>query len=221
MSLESDDSLDNDDDVDHLLFSAFKSLSCEDKEREQRAPAIVLQRLYWEEFLQKYHNRTLFKRHLRMHPESFNKLLDLIRPELEVNNVMAALRGGAIKPELRLYCAIRWLAGGSYTDICIGIGISQCSFYRVCWETIQAIINCEALSIRFPQGEEELKKAASGFSAISYNEAITNCIGVIDGFLMEITKDEAPNNKWRCCLCPHGTFGVRVSWFGCSKDEVW
>ena len=29
-------------DFDHLLFSAFESLSCEDKEREQRAPAMVL-----------------------------------------------------------------------------------------------------------------------------------------------------------------------------------
>ena len=80
---------------------------------ENRTPSFFDQRLKWDVLLQKYGDQTNFTRHLRMSPSSFNKLLALIRPALKANELQASYRGGLIIPELRLYCCIRWIAGGS------------------------------------------------------------------------------------------------------------
>jgi DDE superfamily endonuclease len=94
------------------------------------------------------------------------------------------LRGGVILPELRLYCTIRWLAGGSYTDISLFTGISQASFYRVCWQTIHAICECDELQLHFPTTLEECQEAAAGSRSISRGEAFVTCVRAIDGYLL-------------------------------------
>ena len=82
----------------------------------------------WIDYKAKHTSRGTFTCRLRMTPASFDKLLLMLREELEVNEKMADKRGGPIIPELCLYCAIRWLAGGSYLDICDITGISSASF---------------------------------------------------------------------------------------------
>jgi hypothetical protein len=56
--------------------------------------------------------------------KSFEKLLSLICPQLEIHEEMAILRGGPIMPELALYAMLQHLAGGSYSDIHFFTGIS-------------------------------------------------------------------------------------------------
>jgi hypothetical protein len=124
-----------------------------------------------------------------MKPKSFNKLVSYIKDDIKPNAWMAETRGGAIIPEVCLYCTIRWLAGGSYSDIMIQAGISnKASFYRILWQTIHAIATSKAkeLQINFPQTEEECMKAAEGFQSISHKGVINNCVGVGDGFLLGI-----------------------------------
>ena len=75
------------------------------------------QRLCWSTFVSNHGRRTELKRHLQMSLTSFEKLLTFIRPSLEVDTAMADLRGGVIIPEISLYCTLRYIAGGSYTDI--------------------------------------------------------------------------------------------------------
>jgi hypothetical protein len=66
-------------------------------------------------------------------------------------------------------------------------GISKPSFYRVCWQTIKAIYKCPDLQLHFQQTHRECRLAASKFAAISQGRnAIANCVGAIDGFLLEI-----------------------------------
>ena len=85
---------------------------------QQRDPSVFDQRLMWTDYVERHTRRNgTFTRRLRMELDSFNKLLEVIREDLEVNQDMADLRGGAIIPELYLFCTIRWLAGGSYLDI--------------------------------------------------------------------------------------------------------
>jgi hypothetical protein len=48
-------------------------------------------RLNWNVFMEKFQNRAEFKRHIRMSADSFNKLTNLIRPALEVDEDMANL----------------------------------------------------------------------------------------------------------------------------------
>ena len=73
--------------------------------------------LCWSTFVSNHRGRMELKRHLRMSLTSFEKLLSLIRKSLKVDSAMAQLRGGLIIPEIALYCTLRYLAGGSYTDI--------------------------------------------------------------------------------------------------------
>ena len=121
-----------------------------------------------------------------MEKESFDRLLALIYHELLVKEQYASMRGGSIIPELCLYCTIRWLAGGSYLDIMDIAGISQASFYRVIWKTIIAIVQCPELSLQWPMFPVQVQDNIGGFASISFNQAINNCVGVVDGYLARI-----------------------------------
>lgn len=163
----------------------------------ERNPSLFTQRLNWEAFTNTYGDRRDFKRHLRMSRVSFDKLLSYLRKDLdEGNEYMASLRGGKILPEIQLYCCIRWLAGGMYSDIYLFTGISCSSFYRVCWKVIDAINSADELKISFPKTREECAQAAAGFRSISFSGCIDNCVAVVDGYLLDIitpSKDEAKN----------------------------
>ena len=82
-----------------------------------RSPSMFDQRLQWEAFWTKHAGRPDLRRHLRMSDSSFLRLLSLFRDKLEVDRQMGSQRGGAILPELCLYACLRYLAGGSYSDI--------------------------------------------------------------------------------------------------------
>ena len=96
-----------------LAVSHFLLLE-EDEFKQKRARRTTLQqRCRWDRFVFFNHDRPMFRRHLRMTYNSFLVLLDKIRPHLPViDEKMAALRGGVIIPELRLYATIRYLVGG-------------------------------------------------------------------------------------------------------------
>ena len=71
--------------------------------------------------------------------------------------------GSSINLVTKLGAALRWLAGGSYLDICGMFGLDPHHFFDgqyVLWETIQAIDN--ALDIEFSLD------AGKKFSTITY-----------------------------------------------------
>jgi hypothetical protein len=165
----------------HLLTASARVLLLVPDERRS---AWFQQRLAWNEYAGKHDERGTFARRLRMTMASFQKLVGLIEADLQVDEFCADMRGGAIIPEICLYCTLRYLAGGSYLDITDVAGISQASFYRLVWKTVTAIVKCPSLRIRFPQTPEEAVTAIVGFSSISTDNAIHNCAGVVDGYLM-------------------------------------
>jgi DDE superfamily endonuclease len=153
---------------------------------EKRNRSLIEQRLAWDEYCWRHHQRGTLKRRIRMSKDSFDKLVLLIQDDLVVDDASADKRGGAILPEICLYCTLRYLAGGSYLDISDIAGISQSSFYRVVWKTITAIVKCNALKIRFPKTKKEVTSAIAGFASISAEGVINNCAGVLDGYLLRI-----------------------------------
>lgn len=153
---------------------------------EKRNPSLFDQRLAWEAYCFRHEKRGTLTRRLRMTKESFDKLLQMVESSLLVKETYANMRGGPIIPALCLYCTLRWLAGGSYLDIADIAGISKSSFYRVIWKTITTLCQCHELKLKFPKTSQEVKNAAAGFSTISSGNAIANCVGVVDGYLLRI-----------------------------------
>ncbi len=87
-----------------------------------------------------------------LYQEEFNTLRDC-----RSNGVKYAENssGSNISLRTRLACTLRWLAGGSYIDICFEFGISPGSFYvngGVLWGTIESIDRI--ISIGFPFDED-------------------------------------------------------------------
>jgi DDE superfamily endonuclease len=163
-----------------------------------RAPSLFLQRLNWDVFCNINALHRDFPRHIRMSAESFRKLVEILRMDLEVDEEQASYRGGAILPEICVYICLRYLAGGSYSDIKFLTGISVSSFYRVLWKTIAAINKAshELLAITFPSSIEATGEAALGFQSISSQGCIWNCVAAIDGYHLQIStpsKKEAKN----------------------------
>ncbi len=150
-----------------------------------RPASIIEKRLDWNLFVEKYAEGKDFSRHLRMPLASFNKLVDCIGDGLVVDETMASLRGPPISPQLILYATLRFLAGGSYSDIRFLTGISTPSLYRLIWKTIHIINNCDKLQLIFPQSKEEVINAAKGFQTISANGCLWNVATVVDGYHLE------------------------------------
>jgi hypothetical protein len=121
-----------------------------------------------------------------MSEDSFLPLLTLVREKLEIDRKMESLRGDAIYPEICLYACLRYLAGGSYSDIKYFTGMSVASLYRVVWKFIDAINACDKLAVKFPTTSDEGKEAAMGFEAKSTQGCIWNRASVIDGYHLQI-----------------------------------
>ena len=61
-----------------------------------------------------------------------------------------------------------------------------------------AIVQCKNLQIMWPDMKELAVQSAAGFSSISTNCVMTECVAVLDGYHMEITtppKQEVHNAK--------------------------
>ena len=151
-----------------MLSTAATFLLTDDAEVRIKTP--FQQRMRWKKFVLNYQNRPLLRRHLRMTYTSFLKLLDRIKVLIDVDDDMAYKRGGKIIPEIHLYATIRYLAGASYSDVCLFCGISVPSFYSIVWRTIKAINH--TLKIEFPSSEEECAVVAEGFERVSHSGVI-------------------------------------------------
>jgi len=103
-----------------------------------------------------------------------------------VNEKMRALCRGAISPELRLYITIHWLARASYSDLQYLAGISKASVFRIIWDTIGAINQCNRLALQFPKNSMECAVLAQGFRNVCMPGAVDGCIGAFDGWLLKI-----------------------------------
>lgn len=94
-----------------------------------------------------------------------------------------------------LYGLVRWLVGGSYLDVRLTIGIGEASSYNSIHLCMDAILQCQALSYRFPRSEREINDAAEVFMECSLHNAIWGCVACVDGFLLSIQTPSKCENK--------------------------
>jgi len=86
----------------------------------------VVERINWHHHVEALLHENLFHVKYRMSIGSFNKLLDLLHPTLQLNDKFALMTGmSLISCEIMLHCPIHYLSGGSYHDILATVSISK------------------------------------------------------------------------------------------------
>jgi hypothetical protein len=137
---------------------------------------------------------SMFSKMFRMDRRGFENLLIKITPFVFEPNCDMATRssGSSITIRTKLYCTLRWLAGGSYLDICFAWGVAESSFYSdedgrgIIWPIIRAIDI--AFNIGMPINDpEKLKNMADGFAHYSNGE-LYGCASAIDGWVARTRK---------------------------------
>jgi hypothetical protein len=134
-----------------------------------------------------------FTRMFRMSRISFYKLLDLITSKISVDTQKAInSSGSAICAKARLAATIRWLAGGSYLDICLCYGLDPSNFFNrnyVLWKTMHALDS--EIKLGFSLDPTVLSATARGFSKASGGQLL-HCVSAIDGW---VCKTRCPTKK--------------------------
>jgi hypothetical protein len=125
-----------------LVTSFLVSTRMMTESRGHVVPTHNGQRMQWDSRVQTLRDQKMFDRTYRMTYFAFCHLVEMLRPALEVDHRFAKLRAraGAIIPELCLHCVIRYLAGGSYLNICAAVQIAPSTFYAIIvWSTMEII----------------------------------------------------------------------------------
>jgi hypothetical protein len=179
------DSISDDDSIIIILSAASEALV----ERGIKWHGV---RMKWHLHAEMLIHENLFDSMYHMSLPKFNKLLDLLSPQLQLKERYATISGGEpIQCELMLHCMIRFLSGGSFHDIQTVASISKPSFYRILWHTIEVINACHVLDFQLPSTLEELNALKDGFASKSTDKLMHGYIGALDGFLLRIAAPPA------------------------------
>ena len=128
-----------------------------------------------------------FDRTFRMRPSSLEKLLQKIAPSLSKQTSVHGTFGVEfLKPETSVMMSLRWLAGGSYSDIRLVAGCSVATFYRHIWEVMHALIKNMSYLLRWPATRFDFQQLVEGFASKSNREAMKGCVFAVDGWLCMI-----------------------------------
>jgi hypothetical protein len=132
---------------------------------------------------------SIFSKMFRMDRRGFEEFYIKIAPFTHESNTDMAIMssGSSITTKTKLYCTLRWLAGGSYLDICFVWGAAESSFFsndnqkEIIWPTIRAIDM--AFDIGLPVNDDaKLKEMAEVFAKFSNGE-VYGCVSAIDGWV--------------------------------------
>ena len=179
-------------------------------------------RVLWDNHVDVLIRENMFHRTYRMNPGSFAKLVDLLRPSLQVDHKMSMVSSGGtsmpIIPEVYVHCFIRYISGGSHLDIRLIAQISKPSFYTCLHTCVRAINKCPEVDFQFSTEEESLRYRMRMFQHLSSHAVIRGCVGCIDGVLIGINRPsltEVPNSRdyfsGHYQICDHA---YRFLWVG-------
>ena len=114
------------------------------------------ERLDWSKHVEKLRHEGLFSKRYRMPKKAFNKLVELLAPQLQTDVTKSRNPcSHEIYPKITVGIGLRYLAGGSYEDIREVYGVSVAGFYYCRNQFFKAVMSCDALKIRLPEGPEE------------------------------------------------------------------
>ena len=153
-------------------------------------------RLNWNEHVEKLLHEEEFDATYQMSLEAFTTLLDFLCPMISPNLIKALNScDEPIYPEMVMAVGLRWLGGGSYSDIKNVYGISKNSVYRLRDIFLDAVLACDALEISFPDTPEELENNRKRFEAKSTNKVMRGCVGAMDGLFATTKQPSIADSK--------------------------
>ncbi len=162
----------------------------------------------------------IFQRMFRMSRRSFKILEDMLKKEISVDERKAVNSSGSvISLRTRLAITLRWLAGGSFLDICFAFGVAPGSFFvehGPLWTTL-SVIN-KVFKIEFPyENKGALDELSAGFSRFSRGH-MTGCVMAIDGWVCRtIAPNDAEVKTPTTYYNRHGCYGLVVL-AGCDSQ---
>ena len=142
----------------------------------------------------------IYQRMFRVDRSTFEELLGKVNAHIgaqETNELMAKRqvsghRGQPVSNRIKLHCALRFLAGGSYWDICFGFKVGFGSFFSdskfgIIWPIMEAIDASYKIGLKMTD-REEMEKQAAEFAAISeYSQEVFNgVVMAIDGLIIKL-----------------------------------
>jgi hypothetical protein len=171
------------------------------------------ERILWQDYCGSM-LRSEFTRMFRMDPLTFAYLVGALSPRIDRNFVQAERAGGYISPELRVAMTIRWLAGGSYLDLKVHMGVATSTFYDIAEDVCDAII--ETFPIKFDTSRDALKERAAEFALRQrpHMRVFRGVVGAIDGLLVKI------RCPWKSEVGMPRTFFCRKGFFALSVQAV-
>ena len=184
-----DSALSTDDDMEEFVAALLVQLAIDERVFKWND-----QRLDWHHHKERLLHQRKFHKQYRMTAEAFDVLVEIVRPAVEVNVLKSMAStpqsNASIFPELVVAIGIRYLCGGSHHDITSYIGVSDSSFYRCRDLFMDAVLSSEdpRLAIHWPTTPEEYEEIAKAFRAKSTHEIMRNCVGALDGLLIQIRR---------------------------------
>jgi hypothetical protein len=140
--------------------------------------------------LQEGINDGLFRTEYRMSHQSFKKLVELLRNDLQPKDThQKKKREEYLDPETKVMMTLRWLAGGQYVDQCRRNGVSKAAVFSAFKQVIKAINSNPAIGVpKWPTTVEECNVVAHGWAKLSgpseSKSLFTTVIGIFDGILI-------------------------------------
>jgi hypothetical protein len=116
-----------------------------------------------------------------------------------------------IVPEIVVAIGARYIGGSNYKEFDETLGVSMSSARRLTNKFLDAVLQCEALSLKLPASQEALKACANGFECKSTAEGVFfGFVGAIDGWLCCINKPLDVSNPLDYFSGHYRRFGLNV-----------
>lgn len=159
----------------------------EDDAPQIRGDFVYRERRSWYTYAKPMVEDGTFRLRFRMDYTEFADLADMLRPKLERDEKMGALRNGVIPVEFQLAMALRFLAGGSIFEVMDGNVIARSTAYAIVHRVIDAINQTRELDCIWSEGDDALDQCGM-YRQRSTNGVIRMCVGAMDGLFVRLTQ---------------------------------
>ena len=170
--------------LDELELDELKIEELEPNIIRRRSLLILRTRRPWATYIRPMLGDGTFKYRVRLDYDGFMVLVELLRPSLQRDAKMGALRNGAVPVEYQLVMTLRWLAGASTCEGMDAHVIARSTACAIVHRVIDALNAIPRLDCKWPVGADALRSAEL-FKNRGEQEVIRKSVGAMDGLFAQ------------------------------------